>query len=535
MPELPPTIPNLVRQAAEQFTTRDYVVTPDRRLTFAEADAQSRRLAKRLLRSGVGKGARVGICFPQGPDFVVALLAVTRIGAVVVPLSTFLRGPELHRAVRHADVELLIAPRDLLGQRTEALFESVWPDLARASAREVHLLEVPYLRSVWICGGSESPWATATPVLGDLADEPEIDDVLLDAVESEVTPSDLVVMIFTSGATADPKAVVHTHGAQVRHSGAIARLHGITHETRSFTTMPFFWAGGLTVSLLSHLHVGATVITVERTDASVMLELIERTNPTRLLGWTLVERIMAAPELADRDLTWLLDLQLPSLARPGRRHSSLGMTETGGPHTGVPEQENTVDLPDDLRGSFGRPLPGVEHTITDPATGRPLPDGVDGEICVRGYNVMDGLYKRERSETFDEDGWYHTGDAGFFRDGLLFFTGRLTEMIKTGGANVSPREVETVVESLAGVKAAFVVGLPDPARGELVGCLVCAESGSDLDPAALTERLRDELSSYKVPKRMMVVPYDDAPWLPSGKVSKPRIVEMLVAGRTEGA
>jgi acyl-CoA synthetase (AMP-forming)/AMP-acid ligase II len=523
-----------VRRAAERFSSRDYLVTPDHRLTFAQADERSRRLAKWLVRSGVGKGSRVGIWFPQGPDFVVALLAVTRIGAIVVPLSTFLRGPELRRAVRHADVHMVIAPRVLLGLSTEENFEFVWPELTTASASRLLLPDAPYLRDIWICGGSESPWAVAVPELGELDDDTEVRDALLEAVESQVTPADLMVMIFTSGATAEPKAVVHTHGAQVRHSCVMAGLHGLTDETRSFTTMPFFWAGGLTISLLTHLHVGATVVTVERADSQVMLDLIERTGATRLLGWTLVERIMSDPALADRDLTWLLDLQLPSLAKPGLRHSSLGMTETSGPHTGAPESENTVDLPESLSGSFGPPIPGVQHKIVDPTTGSTLPDGIEGEICVRGYSLMDGLYKRERAETFDEDGWYHTGDAGFFRDGLLFFTGRLTEMIKTGGANVSPREVELAVESLAGVKAAFVVGLPDVDRGELVGCLVCVEPGSDVEPTALTAQLRAQLSSYKVPKRIMVVQYEDVAWLPSGKVSKPRIVEMLVAGRTEG-
>lgn len=532
--EYPPTIPNLVRSATEQFSSRDFIVTPDRRLTFAEADAQSRHLAKRLLRSGVGKGTRVGMWFAQGPDFVVTLLAVTRIGAIVIPLSTFLRGPELHRAVRHADVHTLIVPRTLLGQSTAALFESIWPELAEASEPRLRLPEVPFLREIWVCGGCESPWAVAVPEVRDLADVAEVDDALLAEAESQVTPSDLMVMIFTSGATAEPKAVVHTHGAQVRHSRTMAGLHGLTGETRSFTTMPFFWAGGLTISLLTHLHVGAMVITVERTDPKVMLDLIERTGANRLLGWTLVERIMEDPALADRDVTWLVDLQLPSLAKPGLRHSSLGMTETSGPHTGAPESENTVDLPADLSGSFGPPIPGMQHQIVDPATGAALPDGVEGEICVRGYSLMDGLYKRERADTFDDDGWYHTGDAGYFRDGLLFFTGRLTEMIKTGGANVSPREVELVVESLEGVKAAFVVGLPDADRGELVGCLVCAEPGADLDPDALTEQLRAQLSSYKVPKRIMVVEYEDAPWLPSGKVSKPRIVDMLATRRADG-
>jgi len=500
-----PTIPNLLRRSAERYGDRDYLVTADRSLTFADAELQSRRLAKRLLNAGVGKGTRVGMLFPQGPDFVVALLAITRIGALAVPLSTFYRAPELRRAVRHADMHMLIASpasEELLG-------------FGRGS--DLFLPDAPFLRHVWIC-----------PDPAQDEDEPDITDRLLEALEAEVSPSDPMVIVYTSGATAEPKAVVHTHGAQVRHSWTVALLHGITADTRSFTTMPFFWVGGLTVVLLSHLHMGALVIMVERTDGPLMLDLIEQTKPTRLVGWTLVERIVSDPALAGRDLSWLWELQLPSLAAPGRRHNSLGMTETGGPHTGAPPAENTEDLPEALRGSFGPPVAGVQHQIVDPESGSVLPDGVEGEICVRGDSVMLGFHKKERSETFDEDGWYHTGDRGFFRDGLLFFTGRRSEMIKTGGANVSPREVEAALESLPGVQAAFVVGVPDDERGEIVACMVCPEAGHDLDPAALTDRLREELSSYKVPRRIVVVPYDDAPWLPSGKISKPRIVALFL-------
>src|SRR5262249_49702401 len=147
--------------------------------------------------------------------------------------------------------------------------------------------------------------------------------------------------------------------------------------------------------------------------------------------------------------------------------------ETSGPHTAARRQDNATDLPEHVRGSFGPPVPGMHHKIVDPETGHELAEGVEGEICVRGASLMDGLYKKERSQAFDEDGWYHTGDRGFLRDGFLFFTGRLTEMIKTSGANVAPREVEIALEGMPGVQAAFVVGLPDEERGELVACVVC--------------------------------------------------------------
>jgi acyl-CoA synthetase (AMP-forming)/AMP-acid ligase II len=527
-PDDAPTIPDLVRGSALRFGRREYLTDGDHTVTYAGVDEQSRRLAKQLVRAGAGKGTRIGMLFGQGPDFAVALFGITRIGGIAVPLSTFLRGPELQRAVRHADVAMLVAPRTLTGRDTAGFLESVWPELSTAPGPALYLGDAPYLRAIRICGGADRPWATDAPDLAALADDTGIDDTFLDRVEAEVVPSDVMVMIYTSGATAEPKAVVHTHGAQVRHSANLARLYGFTGDERTFTNMPFFWVGGLTVSLLAHMHAGGTVITSERADAQVMLDVIERTKPTRVLGWSLVDRITSDPALADRDLEWLVALQPAELMTPGRRHNSLGMSETCGPHTAASPAANADELPEHLLGSFGPPVPGVQHKIVDPETGATLAAGEEGEICVRGYSLMDGLHKRERSDTFDEDGWYHTGDGGFLRDGLLFFTGRRTEMIKTAGANVAPREVELAVESLPGVQAAFVVGLPDAERGELVGCLVCPEPGHDLDPDALRAALRDVLSSYKIPRKFMLTRYEDAPWLPSGKISKPRIAELLL-------
>ena len=522
-----PTIPNLVRHAGHEFADREYVVTRDRRVKFGDAELLSRRWAKRLLRAGVGKGTRVGLLFPQGADFVIAFLAITRIGAIAVPFSTFARGPELSRAIRHVDVAMLLAPRTVLGRGTPELFEEIWPELTAARDAQLFLEDAPYLRHILLCGGGGRSWVTEAPAISALDDDSTIDDDLLASVESEVTPADPLVIVSTSGATAEPKAVIHTHGAEVRHAWTMAQLYELTPEDRTFTNMPFFWVGGLTVVVLSHMHVGGAVITIERMDTTEMLDLIENARPTRLLGWTLFERLSADPTFADRDLSSIVEMRPPELAASGLRHNSLGMTETSGPHTAVSRADNAIDLPEHLRGSFGRPVPGMQHKIVDPETGEALAGGVEGEICLRGASLMAGLYKKERSETFDEDGWYHTGDKGYFRDGFLFFTGRRTEMIKTGGANVAPREVELAIESLPGVKAAFVVGLPDAERGELVGCLVCPEPGHELDLASLTDQLRDQLASYKIPRTIMVVPYDSAPWLPTGKVSKPRIVDLL--------
>ena len=243
-------------------------------------------------------------------------------------------------------------------------------------------------------------------------------------------------------------------------------------------------------------------------------------------------RLQADPSFASRDLRAVPQLTMPS-GDPELRHGSLGMTETIGPHTGfacpgAPKEELATPIPESLRGSFGAPLPFMEHKIVDPDSGADLADGDEGEICVRGYALMTRMYKREREDVFDDDGWYHTGDRGYFRAGYLFFTGRLTEMIKTHGANVSPREVELVLEAQADIAQAFVMGVPDAERGEQVVAALVPFGPGDVDLDDLRRRITAELSSYKVPRRFVVLADDDVPWLASGKADRLAIREMLV-------
>ena len=279
---------------------------------------------------------------------------------------------------------------------------------------------------------------------------------MLDAVADEVVPADEMVVIFTSGSTSVPKAVVHTHGAIFRKTSVlnpgVAPPGGCV-----FLGQPFFWVGGLQ-NLGTALQNGAALVCQPKPEPAAALSLIERTGATMVIAWpNTTLRLQADPSFASRDLRAVPQLTMPS-GDPELRHASLGMTETIGPHTGfarpgAPKEELATPIPESLRGSFGAPLPFMEHKIVDPDSGADLADGDEGEICVRGYALMTRMYKREREDVFDDDGWYHTGDRGYFRAGYLFFTGRLTEMIKTHGANVSPREVELVLEAQADIAA----------------------------------------------------------------------------------
>jgi acyl-CoA synthetase (AMP-forming)/AMP-acid ligase II len=537
LPDSECTASGLIRSKAAADPERILIAKDDVRLSVGEAERHSARIARGLLASGVGKGTRVGILLPNGPDWVLAWLAVTRIGALAVPLNTFYQARELGFVLRHADVHTLLTAARFLNNDYLERLERYAPELAAHGEAPLRVPSLPFLREVriWDGDGGQRAWCSGgAAALEALADEtPTIDDTLLREVEREVRPADPMVVIYSSGSTADPKGAVHTHGTVLRHAYNLNQLRDLVPEDRIYSPMPFFWVGGFTFTLVSAMHVGARLYCQDVFEPGQTLDLIERERITMVAGWPHFGKAMAEhPSFAGRDLSSiragnLYDL-LPEEARPKDpelRSNSLGMTETCGPHT---FGRMDGDLPEKLRGSFGRSVPGDQHKIVDPETGQTLGPGEFGEICVRGYSVMQGLYKVDREETFDPDGYYHTGDAGFFdAEGHLFFKGRLGEMIKTAGANVAPREIELVLSTFPELSAAYVVGLPHPDRGENVAVAVVLRDGTSLDRDTLHARLKDELSAYKLPRHYFFVTSGEIPMTDSGKLDRRKLREAL--------
>lgn len=536
MPELErtPTMPAVLSHAATAYASRPFVVTESSSVTFAELDQRSAALAKALLTAGVGKGSRVGFHHPNGVDWVVTWAAIGRVGAIAVPMSTLATPAELGRGVRHTDVGTLLVPRTLFGRDHQEFLERAVPGLAATGDARLRLEAAPHLRSIWISGppNGASPWAIASDD-AIARGERRVSDALLAAVEHEVVAGDDLMIVSTSGSTNAPKAVVHTHGAVFRKSAMPTPIVAPPGGT-VFLGHAFFWIGGI-LNLGAALHGGATLLCQERPDTEAALRLMARHGATAVMAWpTTQKRLREHPLRRSLPLDGVPALEEPAFA-PSAFHSSLGMTETLGPHTegaraGAPDRERIPPLPPHLHGSFGAPVPFVEHRIADPVSGATLPPGVEGEVCVRGYSLLRGLYKRERHEVFDDDGWYHTGDRGCFRHGYLFFTGRADAMIKTHGANVSPREVEVALESCDGVRQAFVLGVPDVERGQrVVAGLVVAEN-AEPDLTGLRTALTDLVANYKIPRQFVVLHDDDVPWLASGKPDRIAI-DLLVADR----
>jgi len=481
------TFPQLVRAAAAAY---------DDEITFVGLERKSAEIARGLLARGVGKGARIGFILGNSPTFAVTLAAIARIGAVAVPISTLIKSNELVRVLRQSDILGLIVQRSMLGHDFIKRLLDAMPTLQTTTNQDLRLTEAPYLR--WISSwGSDLPPCVSS--MDDLPRQAEsISEDLLVAVEKEVHPTDQMVEIYTSGSMALPKGVKHLHGPVVFRAGYIAKMAGVVRGGKSTAALPMFWVGGMGIFLLPNWITGACTVCTEGTS----------TSSRHAMGTVMAKEDLAV--LAQAKPFW-----------------ALGMSETFGPYT----------YGDELRAP-GYPLCApIDHVaeryevrIVDPETNLPVPDGEAGEIQVRGYALSPGLHKLERDAYYTPDGFYHTGDMGLREGSRIHFVGRNGDMIKTNGSNVSPAEVEQEMQLLPGVHSAYVVGLPDEQRGELVVAAVVPRDGAEIDMAQIETELKKRLSSYKVPRAYVQIAREEVPMLPSNKVSR-RQIEALMAER----
>lgn len=480
------------------------------RIGYADVEARSRRIASALMAHGVARGSRVAMLMGNSADFALTFLAITRIGATALPFSTMSTPAEIKGLLANSDSEYLIAMQAYRGRAfRDVLHEAIG---AEPDGR-LMLRDVPALRRVW--------FGTA-----DLEAEGLPDDPAIAAAQDQITPADTLMLVHTSGSTSAPKGVIHTHGQVIRNMRRQNATRALTENDVLFSNSPWFWVGGLAYSFLATLIAGARLI-CSSTRPADMLDFIEAERPTMCNGVASTMLALAKdPSFAGRDFSFLrrgnLYPIMPEEVRPRDpelRYNLLGMTEAGSVCL-VGDTED--DLPEAKRGAFGKPVSGVETRIVDPESGQ---DEESGELWLRGPNVMQGYYGRERHETFDPEGWYHTGDM--FRvdgDGDFFFRGRTGDIIRTSGAQVSPREVEGALSDLTDGRTAIVIGVPDPARGQIVTAVMV---GPDpVDEAALVAALRERLSPYKVPRRFLIMEEKDLPTLSSGKIDLKKLVEI---------
>jgi acyl-CoA synthetase (AMP-forming)/AMP-acid ligase II len=517
------TLPRFLAQVAQQGKDRPAIRFEGRSTSYRELERTARQLARALIGAGVVKGARVAVWMGNRPEWIVSAFAVSMLGGVLVPISTFATRRELRYVLRHSDASVLLMQPGLLQHRfLDDLLADV-PAIQRGAPGRLFCAELPQLRRV-ACLGLEAPRGGVETWGQLLAHADGVTDALLDAAAEDVHPSDDAMIIYTSGTTSVPKGVLHTQRAPVLQAWRFAELMRFGPEDRLYTTYPFFWTAGIAMSIGGALAAGASLLLQETFEPGAALDLIEREQATAVHAWPHQHKALGEhPSAAGRNLGALrkLDPSSPLVRIAGieqveyRMNVSYGLSETF-----TLASANPPDAPISPRTpSHGRPLPGMLLRIVDPHTGEVLPPGAPGEIAVKGATFMRGYYKVLPERYLDEDGFFHTQDGGSLdAEGWLHWSGRLSNLIKTGGANVSPVEIESALAGHPALKLAVPVGVEHPTLGEAIVLCAVPVEGASVDEAAIRGFLRERLSAYKVPKRVLAFRADELAYTANQKV-----------------
>jgi malonyl-CoA/methylmalonyl-CoA synthetase len=471
------------------------------RLDWGDYDALAGRFARWLLGRGVAPGERLAIWLPNRAEVAIAFMGALKAGVIPVPLNWRLQGADLARLLAHC------APACVLtdAQRLEAL--------------------PPGLRGQALCVGEQpragSFWEALSATEGGFTSLP-------------CQAGDVANLLYTSGTTATPKAAIHTHGMRVAVAGAMADCFALSGADVGLAISPMFHTSGLSV-FSNTVFAGCRLVMLDRWDLPEFLDAIERERVTfmHVIGTIVVDIARAPQALFTRDtgsmrFSWggghSLDLETcESFERRVGGVLLQGYSRTEGGLTYNPLDRTRRRFDDN--GLPNRNSSDV--AVVDPASGRPMPVGATGEIVVRGDGVSPGYWDGDfvRSPRLVDGGWQPTGDLGFFdAAGALHFLGRRDLMIKTGGENVYPGEVEAVLLATPGVADAVVVGLPDARLGQRVAALV-VRARPDLQAADLERACRTALGGFKIPRTIGFV--DALPRLGTQKVDLAACRELL--------
>jgi acyl-CoA synthetase (AMP-forming)/AMP-acid ligase II len=504
------TLGGWLRDVTDRFGPREALVLREAgrvtRWTYGDLWAHANAVARALLACGVGKGTRVGVLMTNRPEFLSAVFGVALAGGVATTLSTFSTPAELEHLLQSSACSVLLMESHVLKKDFAEMVAGLEPSIASVEPGGLASLKFPFLRHIAAVGGGEGAiedWDRF------LARGRAVSQDLVDATAATVTPADPGVLFFSSGSTAKPKGILSAHRGVTLQLWRWKRYYAAGDDVRIWSANGFFWSGNFGMAIGGGLSSGGALVLQATFQAEEALALMEAEKATMAVAWPHQwAQLEAASNWNDVNLSTLkyVDAKTPLGRHPTVKTdwrepmAAYGNTETFTISAIYPS--GTSD--EEIAGSSGKPQPGGVFKIVDPLTGEIVPLGERGEIAVKGPTLMLGYIGTPLDETLDGEGFFRTGDGGYVDEaGRLFWEGRLNDIIKTGGANVSPIEIDTILKQCPGVKVTQTVGVPHETLGELVVACIVPHEGATLDEKAVQSFAKTELASYKVPRRVL--------------------------------
>lgn len=492
------------------------------RWTYDGLWARAMEVARALKACGVGKGTRVGLLMTNRLEFLSSFFGTALAGGVATTISTFFTAPELDAVLQASCCSVLLIERNVLKKDFAAMLAGLEPAIETAGPGQLKSVRYPFLSHIAQVDGEEG-WGAVEGWSVFRARGREIPDAVIDACAVAVSPSDPGALFFSSGSTGKAKGILSAHRGICLQLWRWKGWYGITEPPRTWSANGFFFSGNFTMALGGTLSSGGCLILQRVFDPAAALPLIEREKVTMLLAWPHQwPQLEAVPSYAEADLSALryMDGGFPlahhkSVKTSWSEPRAYGNTEcftlisvftSGTPH-------------DQIAGSHGKPTAGSSIKIVDPLGGQAVPLGERGEIAVKGPTLMLGYIGMLLEETLDNEGYFLTGDGGYLdEDGRLFWEGRLNDIIKTGGANVSPLEIDAVLRDCPGVAISQTVGVPDALLGELVVSCIVPIDGQAPGEDTIRAYARERLASFKVPRKILFFDEDELQTTGSAKI-----------------
>ena len=526
------TLGQVLEEVSQRYPENAALIFKDQRISYGELLGKSRALAKGLIALGVGRGDKVAIWAGNCPEWVFTQMATALMGAVLVPVNTRFRTTELEYILGQSESATLVMVDRFLNIDNLGMLKEIAPEMDGQVEGQLRLKRLPLLKNVVLLGEEKMPGTFSYS--GVISSGQKISDQELASITEQVKPDDIIMFQYTSGTTSFPKGVMLSHDGVTHNGYCMAERQTLTAQDRLFCPLPFFHVGGAVISTISVITHGAAMVFLETYDDTESLRVVERERCTAMNGIeTHFLMMYQHPDFFRYDVSSLKKGWGIGPAEVVRSiHDRMGMSHilnVYGISEASPNVTTTfVDDPLDLRIHFhGLPHDGTEVKIVDPTSRKDLPPGKEGEICVRGWHIMKGYYKKqeETAKAIDAEGWLHTGDLGLIDPGkgYLKFTGRLKDMLRVGGENVSAMEVESFLLTHPKVKQAQVIGVPDARLTEVGMAFVELKEGMSSTEEEILNHCKGKIANFKIPRYVAFL--QEFPMTGSGKIQKFKLKE----------
>lgn len=506
------TLGGFLREVTARYGSNEAAVmhseTGVERWSYDELWSRSVDVARALLACGIGKGTRVGVLMTNRLEFLSSTFGIALAGGIVTTMSTFSTPAELEVLLQRSCCSVLLLERHVLKKDFGAMLTELEPRTAIEKPGELDSIKFPFLRYVAAIDSEQTVGAVES--WNDfLRRGVKIWPEIVDAVAANVSPSDPGVLFFSSGSTGKPKGILSAHRGVCLQLWRWRKWLQLEEGVRSWSANGFFWSGNFGIGLGGTLSAGGTLVLQKTFQPEEALALMQAEKVSYIFAWPHQwAQLTDAKNWLDVDLSALkyIDVDSPVARHPTIKSTWIDATHSyGNTETFTLSSVFAANTPKEISaGTHGLPAAGNTFKIIDPMTGAIVPLGERGEIAVKGPTLMLGYIGTPLDETLDGEGFFHTGDGGFFDEqGRLHWEGRLNDIIKTGGANVSPVEIDILLAQYPGVKVTKTVGVPDELLGELVVACIVPQDGVSLTADEIRSFAKQRLASYKIPRKVL--------------------------------